>query len=828
MTIYDQSKTVRSIGYNENSFTFRLVVDETSVDKTNNKSHVKITEYAYGLGNHAYSGFSGITNKISTYDSKSKTTTQRVSSNVSSIPKGTTTNVISSWEGDFEHNSDGTLNLRVTTKYSHSLSSAWLPISPVEFDTGEKALTSIPRETKFNWVKEYIDETSTKVNITKYSSDFYSCILIYYGNTLIKTTGNLSNGENTIQFTTSEYNTLYNATKNVSSLSLTLKYVLKTYSDSSKTTQIGSDVSLNGIFTFVESKMLPTFNNFTYADVNTLTTALTGNNQFVISGYSNVKITISTANKAVGKKAATISGYTFQDGLTEAYSSSAEVTHPLNKYNYSGILSVTAKDSRGFQTPAQKALTLLISNYTTPVLSNVTTIRKNGMDAETYLGLDLKLWNGNYNGSNRANDVIKFQYRSKKHGETTWGSWHDATSAFKTAIGNVYNGHLSTDSAFKIHENGSSGGFTANIAYDIQVQVYDGYGTTTFNSDIEEAYLDGGNYLDTYMKSGNGYKYAINGMLNQNLGNGLQIYGNIYKDETILPEYAIFQCKYFYNKSGSAGYYKIFHLPATPGYGNHYLSAIIHCASRGNGPYGVIDLSYYNNDTIKGVVTCGDINYNGGSILFAIKNSDNTLDVYIRQTSTYSPVIVQLLSYSDTSIGGLFNGTGYIGTTAPSGTQTVFKNIVPVPPTKTSQLTNDSGYITRKSCITAYINTTDKTINSSAQFPWDVVNINIGNAFELKSNRIYAKRACTVLVSAQIWVYSSVRTWIKLTYVNSPRANVIGKSGVDSYTSFSITPTLLTMEANSYVTLFNNSGTSIRVNSGSDSAMSTYITVQEV
>jgi hypothetical protein len=828
MTVYDESKTVRSIGYNENSFTFRLVVDETSVDKTNNKSHVKITEYAYGLGNHAYSGFSGITNKISTYDSKSKTITQRVSNSVASIPKGTTTNIISSWEGDFEHNSDGTLNLRVTTKYSHSLSSAWLPISPVEFDTGEKALTSIPRESKFNWVKEYIDETSTKVNITKYSSDFYSCILIYYGNTLIKTTGNLSNGENTIQFTTSEYNTLYNATKNVSSLSLTLKYVLKTYSDSSKTTQIGSDVSLNGIFTFVESKMLPTFNNFTYADTNSTTVALTGNNQIVISGYSNVKITISTANKAVGKKAATISGYTFQDGLTEAYSSSAEVTHPLNKYNYSGILSVTAKDSRGFQTPAQKALTLLISNYTTPVLSNVTTIRKNGMETETYLGLDLKLWNGNYNGSNRANDVIKFQYRSKKHGETTWGSWHDATSAFKTAIGNVYNGHLSTDSAFKIHENGSSGGFTANIAYDIQVQVYDGYGTTTFNSDIEETYLDGGNYLDTYMKSGNGYKYAINGMLNQNLGNGLQIYGNIYKDETILPEYAIFQCKYFYNNSGAAGYYKIFHLRATPGWGNCYLSAIIHCASRGNGPYGVINLSYYDNTYIKGVVTCGDINYNGGSILFAIKNSDNTLDVYIRQTSTYSPVIVQLLSYSDTSIGGLFNGTGYIGTTAPSGTQTVFKNIVPVPPTKTSQLTNDSGYITRKSCIMLCAEYNTYSVAAGNNMPFNKVYTNIGDAFEFKNNRVYAKRACTVLVSAQVWVYYNGRTWLKILRNGSPLAEAIGKSGSDNFTTFSFAPRLMTLSSGDWVTVYNNSGATITINDSSGDNQTTYITVQEV
>ena len=780
MTIYDESKTVRSIGWNEKSYTFRLVVDETSVDKTNNKSHVKITEYGYGLGNHAYSGFSGITNKISTYDSKSKTTTQRVSSNVPSIPKGTTTNVISSWEGDFEHNSDGTLNLRVTTKYSHSLSSAWLPISPVEFDTGEKALTSIPRESKFNWVKEYIDETSTKVNITKYSSDFYSCILIYYGNTLIKTTGNLSNGENTIQFTTSEYNTLYNATKNVSSLSLTLKYVLKTYSNSSKTTQIGSDVSLNGIFTFVKSKMLPTFNNFTYADVNTLTTALTGNNQIVISGYSNVKITISTANKAVGKKAATISGYTFQDGLTEAYSSSAEVTHPLNKYNYSGILSVTAKDSRGFQTPAQKALTLLISNYTTPVLSNVTTIRKNGMETETYLGLDLKLWNGNYNNSNRANDVIKFQYRSKKHGETTWGSWHDVTSAFKTAIGNVYNGHLSTDSAFKIHENGSSGGFTANIAYDIQVQVYDGYGTTTFNSDIEETYLDGGNYLDTYMKSGNGYKYAINGMLDQNKKNGLQISGEAYLNEEPIMTMRPLVRKLDVNTLYNGGLYSIGNSNTAPNGSGYGMALVL--------PYSTPRDNTSPNYSAQMFISTGD-------------------DKTKRDSMFYR-----------TSVSNSWRAWKEVATV----------DKIPSVPTKTSQLTNDSGYITRKSCIMLYAEYTTYSVAAGNNMPFNKIYDNIGDAFELKNNRVYAKRACTVLVSAQVWVYYNGRTWLKILRNGSPLAEAIGKSGSDNYTTFSFAPRLMTLSSGDWVTVYNNSGAAITINAGSDDNQATYITVQEV
>ena len=47
-----------------------------------------------------------------------------------------------------------------------------------------------------------------------------------------------------------------------------------------------------------ENNCRPIFNDFTYADTNATTVALTGNNQKVVKGYSNVTATVSVANKA--------------------------------------------------------------------------------------------------------------------------------------------------------------------------------------------------------------------------------------------------------------------------------------------------------------------------------------------------------------------------------------------------------------------------------------------------------------------------------------------------------------------------------------------------
>ena len=105
---------------------------------------------------------------------------------------------------------------------------------------------------------------------------------------------------------------------------------------------------------------IPTFTNFTYQDINTTTTALTGNNQTIIKGYSSLRGIITTANKMVAIKGATpsryelaVSGSTTKSGN---YSASATVNLDIGVVS-SNVFTVNAIDSRGNAKPVIKNAT---------------------------------------------------------------------------------------------------------------------------------------------------------------------------------------------------------------------------------------------------------------------------------------------------------------------------------------------------------------------------------------------------------------------------------------------------------------------------------------
>ena len=96
----------------------------------------------------------------------------------------------------------------------------------------------------------------------------------------------------------------------------------------------------------------PIFSNFTYQDTNNATTALTGNNQIIIKGYSNVKGIISTANKAIAQNSADMSKYRFIIGDVQKeanYSSDSEVGITISNAN-NNVFNMYAIDSRGNST----------------------------------------------------------------------------------------------------------------------------------------------------------------------------------------------------------------------------------------------------------------------------------------------------------------------------------------------------------------------------------------------------------------------------------------------------------------------------------------------
>lgn len=528
MILYDNSQTVRAMGYSSNSYVFRLVVSEDSFNIDTNKSVVTITEYAYGINGHSYASLSSPYNTISTYDTKTKQTTTRVNNQISSIPLNKPSNIIGQWSGELEHDTNGELSLTVTTKYSHESSSPYPPISPVEFNTGALKLTSIPRASKISFIKVYEDEGTGSIGIKKSVSSYYDSVKIYYKGNLIKTIDGVVEGSNSFEFAENEYNIIYTLSANETSSPLKLTYVVRTYKTSDKTNLIGSNEML-GDFVFKENAK-PTFQNFDYNDVNTTTLGLTNNSKIIINNYSNVKIAISTANKAIANKGATMSRYSFQDNQEEPYSSTNDVTHTLNKYNYGSNIIVGAIDSRNKHTYVTKSGITIVNYNQLPQISNIITQRKNGVDTETYLSLNAKLWKDNFN-TNRPNEITSFKYRFKRPNET-WNNqeWIDATALFKAKVGSqsIDNIYISIEDGFQIHLNGTSGGIPAGVDYDMQLALSDGYDTTIFNTDYELGYVDNGLFLDSYSKSNTGYKYAINGIVDENLDDGLQVNGKLY------------------------------------------------------------------------------------------------------------------------------------------------------------------------------------------------------------------------------------------------------------------------------------------------------------
>lgn len=528
MILYDNSQTVRAVGYSSNSYVFRLVVSEDSFNIDTNKSVVTITEYAYGINGHSYASLSSPYNAISTYDTKTKQTIQRVNNQISSIPLNKPSNIIGQWSGELEHDTNGELSLTVTTKYSHESTSPYPPISPVEFNTGSLKLTSIPRASKISFIKVYEDGGTGNVGIKKSVSSYYDNVKIYYKGNLIKTIDGVVEGSNPFEFAENEYNIIYNLSANETSSPIKLTYVVRTYKTSAKTDLIGSNEML-GDFVFGESAN-PTFQDFDYNDINTTTLGLTNNSKILINNYSNVKITISSTNKAIANKGATMSRYSFQDNQEELYSDTDDVTHTLNKYNYGSNIIVAAIDSRNKHTYVTKSGVTIVNYNQLPQISNIITQRKNGVDTETYLSLNAKLWKNNF-ATGRPNGITSFKYRFKRPNET-WGDqvWIDATALFKAKVGDqsIDNIYISIEDGFQIHYNGTSGGMPAGVDYDMQLALSDGYDTTIFNTDYELGYVDNGLFLDSYSKSSTGYKWAINGIVDETLDDGLQVNGKLY------------------------------------------------------------------------------------------------------------------------------------------------------------------------------------------------------------------------------------------------------------------------------------------------------------
>lgn len=175
-------------------------------------------------------------------------------------------------------------------------------------------------------------------------------------------------------------------------------------------------------YTIKESECYPTFTTFTYADSNADVVKVTGSNQILVKGLSNVTVSIDAANKMVAKHSASPSHYIVQldTHINNANYSAQSIGIPLWEPTSAGKkrLSVWAYDSRQLFTLRYKDIT--VYDYNPPVV-NATATRLNNYEAQTTIKVSGTYSTLTINSANK-NQLKKVEYRYRETGGT-WSGW---------------------------------------------------------------------------------------------------------------------------------------------------------------------------------------------------------------------------------------------------------------------------------------------------------------------------------------------------------------------------------------------------------------------
>ena len=429
----------------------RLETWETDVNTTNNTSIVHGRIKVWRTNSWSGQTYSSSLRRIITIDGTNVyDSTAAISYYVS---QGEVT--VAEGQKTVTHNNDGTKTVGCSAQLIDNAGSFFS--GSTSYNMG---LTTIARASEpsvspstFN-----IGDTIT-INTNRKSSSFTHTITLSFGSyTYTVATGvGASTTLNTANIATNLYAQIPNATSGTGTISC------QTFNGS---TSIGTK-TCSFTAKAVEANVKPTFSNFAYQDTNSTITAITGNNQYLVQGKSSLRVTISSANKAIARYSATMS--TYNASISGLSASANYSTSDLN-INFSQnafaagtqALAVRATDSRGYSTTVSKNVNVLA--YAAPVV-NASATRLNNFENQTTLKVG-----GTYSpltiSGTAKNTISSVQYRYKKQSTSTWGSWTSMSGLSVTSAG----AYTTTDKVLDLDNNSS---------YDFEVKTTDRLGSTT-------------------------------------------------------------------------------------------------------------------------------------------------------------------------------------------------------------------------------------------------------------------------------------------------------------------------------------------------------------
>ena len=333
------------------------------------------------------------------------------------------------------HNDDGTLSGYAYAYFSKEKNVQWIPASG-GVTTDWTALTTIARASSVSGGGGDIGSAST-ITVSRASSSFTHTLRYAFGNL----SGTIATGVAT-SYTWTIPTSFYNQIP--SSNSGTGTIYCDTYNG-------GTFIGTKSVsFTAKVINSNPTFaeSNISYQDTNSSIVAITGNNQHIVRNQSSLSVAFTNAT---AKNGASMSSYqiTF-NGSTQTKSSASTINYGVVNISQNATVTIKAIDSRGNSTTATKTITILDWVLPSAIISLG---RINNYEDTTNLKVQVTI-----SSVNNKNAIQSIKYRYKK---TTDGSYSAYTS-------------INNDTQYTIN-------FDKTYAWNIQIEIKDKFGTTTYN-----------------------------------------------------------------------------------------------------------------------------------------------------------------------------------------------------------------------------------------------------------------------------------------------------------------------------------------------------------
>lgn len=278
-------------------------------------------------------------------------------------------------------------------------------------------LPQIARYSQMSTAPNFNDEENPTITFTNPSGGYFSLrAKIEAGGNTQLITRDLSKTATscTFELTNTERETLRNLIPNSNSLSVRF-----TICAMNGETELNASW-LDRTMTIVNGN--PVFSDFEFEDLNSDTITLTGDDQAIIKGYSNIGIKIPLLNKAEAVKGATMSKYRIVVGdYTEdlSYSDSAMVSSSTILKVTTGTMNVYAIDSRNNSTLVTKLATREI-DYTPATISSSSKVERNdsGVGENAILTYSGTFWNNSFGDETNAIESVSYEF--KPTSSTTW------------------------------------------------------------------------------------------------------------------------------------------------------------------------------------------------------------------------------------------------------------------------------------------------------------------------------------------------------------------------------------------------------------------------